>query len=98
MNKQLDKDMSRKSALWELKTEIITILSLLSSFLHLSSGCDHLAIFVLLTLDPSSVQARTVQRNQVNERQSYSQRSSCLGSQARILRFGYKYLCYPCCL
>lgn len=82
----------------KLKTQIITIVSLLSSFLHLSSDCDHLAIFVLLTLDTSSVQARRVQRNQVNERQKLFPEEQCLCSQVRTLRFGYKYLRYPCCL
>lgn len=65
LNGQLDTDMSRKSALWEIENRN-HLASLLSSFLRLSSDCVHLAIFVLLILDTSSVQARRVRRNQVN--------------------------------
>lgn len=80
------------------RTEIITILSLLSLFLYLSSDCDHLAIYVLLMLGTSSVQARRVQRNQMNKRQKLLPEEQYFHSQVRTLRFGHKYLCYPCCL
>lgn len=80
----------------KLKTEIITIVSLLSSFLHVSSDCDHLAIFMLLTLDTSSVQARKVQRDQVNEKQKLFPEEQCVCIRWELIRSGYK--CYLYCL
>ncbi|KFW85892.1 Protein FAM13A, partial [Manacus vitellinus] len=64
----------------KLKTGIITIVSLLSSFVRLSSDCDHLAIFVLLTRGTSSVQTRRVQRNQAKERQKLLPEEQCPSS------------------
>lgn len=63
----------------KLRAGIVTTVSLLSSFLHFSCDCDHLAIFVLLTLDASSLQAKRVQsrwKAEVTPRGAVSQQCS----------------------